>query len=157
VRDALGEPPPARDAQRQRTVYSRFRLALTAAALAVYLRAFVGRRGRDHCLSGPGPLERGWRWCRRHPALASLPPVAAVLLVGLWAVLLLNPPLSPFPTDGSFRRVQEAGQLVIAVDPTRPPMEFKEGGRLTGFDVDFAEGLAAQLGVGVEFKEINWA
>src|SRR5262249_14599843 len=48
-------------------------------------------------------LERGWRWCRRHRALAALAGVAAALLVALVAVLFVRFGGGP---DGSLKRVQ---------------------------------------------------
>jgi WD40 repeat protein/tRNA A-37 threonylcarbamoyl transferase component Bud32 len=58
----------------------------SAAALAEDLRRFLGS---EPIVARPvGPIERAWRWCRRHPAPASL--TAAVVLVaaaGLAGVL----------------------------------------------------------------------
>jgi tRNA A-37 threonylcarbamoyl transferase component Bud32 len=51
----------------------------SAAALAEDLRRFLGG---EPIVARPVPFwERGWRWCRRHPAPAAL--TAAVVLVGL--------------------------------------------------------------------------
>jgi His/Glu/Gln/Arg/opine family amino acid ABC transporter permease subunit len=60
--------------------------------------------------------------------------------------------------DHSLERVQRAGKLLVAVDPTYPPMEFTGAdGRPRGFDIDFAEGLAARLGVRAEFVVMDWS
>jgi WD40 repeat protein len=59
----------------------------SAAALADDLRRF--REGRPVLARRVGPLERGWRWCRRQPALAALSAlcvgaVLALLAGGFW-------------------------------------------------------------------------
>jgi serine/threonine protein kinase len=47
-------------------------------------------------------------------------------------------------------------RLVVGIDPNCPPYAFREGGRLTGFDVDLAGELAARLGLSVEYLERDW-
>lgn len=51
----------------------------TAAALAEDLARF--REGRPILARPVGPIERGWRWCRRNPTIASLLLAIAVLLL----------------------------------------------------------------------------
>lgn len=58
--------------------------------------------------------------------------------------------------DGSLDRVKKAGALTVAIDATYPPMEFMDGDKATGFDVDLANEIAKQLGVKVEFKVVDW-
>ena len=43
---------------------------------------------------------------------------------------------------------KQRGTLRIAVEGTYPPFNFRDGqGKLTGFDVEIAEGIAAKLGL----------
>ncbi|HWI65784.1 MAG TPA: ABC transporter substrate-binding protein [Symbiobacteriaceae bacterium] len=58
--------------------------------------------------------------------------------------------------DGSLERVKKAGKLVIGMDTTYPPMEFIEGSKTVGFDVDLAGALAQKLGVKAEPTTVDW-
>jgi ABC-type amino acid transport substrate-binding protein len=60
-------------------------------------------------------------------------------------------------TDGSYERIQKAGKLRVAIDPTYPPMEYEgKDGKPEGFDIDFANELAKRLGVKAEFVTMDW-
>ncbi len=49
------------------------------------------------------------------------------------------------------------GVLSVGVDDTYLPMEFRDDqNELVGFDIDFANALAEQLGVNVEFQTVAW-
>ncbi|WKY46755.1 ABC transporter substrate-binding protein [Eubacteriaceae bacterium ES3] len=49
------------------------------------------------------------------------------------------------------------GVLTIGVDDTYLPMEFRDDqNELVGFDIDFANALAEELGVEVEFSTVAW-
>jgi eukaryotic-like serine/threonine-protein kinase len=63
---------------------------LSAHALAEDLRRFLG--GEPVQARTAGRLERGWRWCRRNPALAA----TSGLTVGLLGVLALGAALATF-------------------------------------------------------------
>lgn len=55
------------------------------------------------------------------------------------------------------QRIQKAGKLVVLVDATFKPMEFKdEKGEIVGFDVDLAKEIAKGLGVQLELQNIAW-
>jgi len=58
--------------------------------------------------------------------------------------------------DGSLDRVKKAGKLVIGMDTTYPPMEFIDGSKTVGFDVDMANALAQKLGVKAEPTTVDW-
>lgn len=54
-------------------------------------------------------------------------------------------------------RIKKAGKLVVLMDATFRPMEFKdESGNIVGFDVDVADAFAKSLGVKLEIQNINW-
>ena len=54
--------------------------------------------------------------------------------------------------------VKQRGQLRVAVEGTYPPFNFKdEQGKLTGFDVEVAEALAAKMGVKAAFTPTEWS
>jgi serine/threonine protein kinase/ABC-type amino acid transport substrate-binding protein len=123
----------------------------SAEALADDLRRYLRREPiRARPVSR---LERGWRWGRRNPVLTGLSAVAALLLVSLLAVPLFE---EYGRTDGSLRRVRRAREVRVYVDPTWPPMEFKDGNDLIGFDIDLARALAEELGVEAKFVELDW-
>lgn len=54
------------------------------------------------------------------------------------------------------RSATENAPLRIGVTPNSPPMVFKEGGRLTGLEIDLAGALAKDLGRPVQFVELKW-
>jgi ABC-type amino acid transport substrate-binding protein len=58
--------------------------------------------------------------------------------------------------DGSLERVKKAGKLVVAVDTTYPPMEYVEGDKIVGYDVDLAKAIAQKMGVQAEFVSSDW-
>jgi cystine transport system substrate-binding protein len=53
--------------------------------------------------------------------------------------------------------VKQRGSLRVAVEGTYPPFNYRENGKLTGFDVEIAEGIAAKLGVKPEFTTTEWS
>lgn len=53
-------------------------------------------------------------------------------------------------------KVKKAGKIVIGVTDYEPIDYKAEDGSWTGFDADFAMAFAKELGVEVEFVEINW-
>lgn len=61
-------------------------------------------------------------------------------------------------TDTSLSSVQAAGTLVIGTEGTYRPFSFHQGGtgELTGYDVEVARAVAAELGVDAKFEETQW-
>jgi polar amino acid transport system substrate-binding protein len=67
------------------------------------------------------------------------------------------PTTAPAATGPNIDRIKKAGKLVVLVDATFRPMEFKdEQGKIVGFDVDLATEFAKSLGVQLEIQNINW-
>ncbi|MCM3570601.1 amino acid ABC transporter substrate-binding protein [Neobacillus mesonae] len=53
--------------------------------------------------------------------------------------------------------IKEKGELTIGMDDTLPPMEYRnDKNELVGFDIDFAQALAKELGVKVKFVPSSW-
>ena len=50
-------------------------------------------------------------------------------------------------------KISADGKLVFGTDPTYEPSEFKQGGKITGFDVDLGTAIAKKLGLTAEFQE----
>jgi L-cystine transport system substrate-binding protein len=63
------------------------------------------------------------------------------------------------PAAGTtLQEIQDAGVLTIGTEGTYSPFSFHEGGsgELTGYDVEIAEAVAAELGVEAEFEETQF-
>lgn len=59
-------------------------------------------------------------------------------------------------TDGDLAYVKEKGKLIVGITDFAP-MDYKgEDGKWIGFDADMATAFAKEIGVAVEFVEINW-
>jgi ABC-type amino acid transport/signal transduction systems, periplasmic component/domain len=59
--------------------------------------------------------------------------------------------------ENSLDRVKKAGKIVIGIDDTYPPMEFRDkDNKLVGYDIDMANEIAKKLGVKVEFVPTAW-
>jgi ABC-type amino acid transport substrate-binding protein/tRNA A-37 threonylcarbamoyl transferase component Bud32 len=103
-----------------------------------------------------GVLRRLGRLVRRNPVVAGLGTVAAVLLGTVLLLVALVTMGRPEPPDDSLGRITRAGVLRIATDPTYPPMEFRQDGKLVGFDIELGHAVAEQLGVRADFVEVTW-
>ncbi|MDT8717321.1 amino acid ABC transporter substrate-binding protein [Clostridium sp. 19966] len=57
----------------------------------------------------------------------------------------------------SLEKVQKTKKITIGIDPTYPPMEFKdESNKLVGFDIEMATDVAKKLGATPEFVPTSW-
>ena len=66
-------------------------------------------------------------------------------------LLLLLPLLSPLAHAELIDDVFDRGELRIALEANTPPFNFKEGDKLTGFEVDLGEQLAKEMDVRPSF------
>jgi ABC-type amino acid transport substrate-binding protein len=124
----------------------------SAAALADDLDRFLD--GKPVTARPVGRFGRATRSCRRNP-VAVLAAVAVAVAVGLLTMQFRTPSPS-HPADDSLARVQRAGVLKVATDPTYPPMEFVRDGQVVGFDADLVRQLAERLDVRAEFVSAAW-
>lgn len=82
--------------------------------------------------------------------------VVIMLLVSLMLVCCGNKEEEvPVENDSDIAYIQEKGVLVVGITDFAP-MDFKEDGEWTGFDAEIARKVAADLGVDIEFVEIEW-
>ena len=66
-------------------------------------------------------------------------------------LLLLLPLLSPLAHAELIDDVNDRGELRIAIEANTPPYNFKEGEKLTGFEVELGELLAKEMDVRPSF------
>ncbi|MCR5732684.1 MAG: amino acid ABC transporter substrate-binding protein [Sphaerochaetaceae bacterium] len=60
--------------------------------------------------------------------------------------------------DLSLKKVQDAGQFILGLDDSFPPMGFRdEKGEIVGFDIDVAKEVCSRLGVKLVPQPIDWA
>ena len=81
--------------------------------------------------------------------------MALVLALAMMATLLVG--CGGAKSDSDLKNIEKAGKLVVGITDYAP-MDYKdENGEWTGFDAEFAEAFAAELGVKCEFYEIaDW-
>lgn len=66
-------------------------------------------------------------------------------------LILLLPLVSPLAHAELIDDVNDRGELRIALEATTPPFNFKEDGKLTGFEVELGQLLASELDVRADF------
>ncbi|UCJ15514.1 cystine ABC transporter substrate-binding protein [Pseudomonas sp. MM211] len=55
------------------------------------------------------------------------------------------------------QKIKDSGSIKVGLEGTYPPFNFQdESGKLAGFEVDFSEALAKELGVKVSFQPTKW-
>lgn len=58
---------------------------------------------------------------------------------------------------GSLKAISKAGKITVATSADLPPWEFyDEKGKLSGFDIDLMEEVGKELGVEVEWRDMDW-
>lgn len=60
--------------------------------------------------------------------------------------------------ESSWQKIKERGTLVIGVDDSFVPMDFRQkNGKLVGFDVDLATAVCKKIGLKPDFQTIDWS
>jgi L-cystine transport system substrate-binding protein len=84
-------------------------------------------------------------------------PARRAVLTGLGLSLLAACAKTP-EAGSAWERIKASGTLRIGLEGTYPPFNFQgKDGQLTGFEVDFAKALAAQLGLKPQFQAAPFA
>lgn len=80
----------------------------------------------------------------------------SLLITGLG--LLLGSAIAGQAMAGEqLQKIKDSGTLSVGLEGTYPPFSFQDAdGKLTGFEVDFSEALAKELGVKVKFQPTKW-
>ena len=80
------------------------------------------------------------------------------LLMGVMTVALTaGLSTQTYAADNLLEQVKHHGTLVVGLEGTYPPFSFQgEDGKLTGFEVDFANALAQHLGVKAKLNPTKW-
>lgn len=80
------------------------------------------------------------------------------LLLGVMSVALAaGLSTQTYAADNLLEQVKHHGTLVVGLEGTYPPFSFQgEDGKLTGFEVDFANALAEHLGVKAKLNPTKW-
>ncbi|ENX6721540.1 cystine ABC transporter substrate-binding protein [Escherichia coli] len=79
-------------------------------------------------------------------------------LMGVMGVALVaGMSVKSFADEGLLNKVKERGTLLVGLEGTYPPFSFQgDDGKLTGFEVEFAQQLAKHLGVEASLKPTKW-
>jgi len=79
-------------------------------------------------------------------------------LMGVMAVALMaGLSAKSFADEGLLKKVKDRGTLLVGLEGTYPPFSYQgDDGKLTGFEVEFAEELAKHLGVKASLKPTKW-
>jgi ABC-type amino acid transport substrate-binding protein len=60
-------------------------------------------------------------------------------------------------TDQAWKRIQDAGKMIVATSPDYPPFEsIDDQGNIVGFDIDLINAMAEEVGVTVELQSLNF-
>lgn len=80
------------------------------------------------------------------------------MMMGVMAVALIaGVNVKTFAAENLLNKIKERGTLLVGLEGTYPPFSFQdEKGKLTGFEVEFAEQLAQHMGVKASLKPTKW-
>lgn len=72
-------------------------------------------------------------------------------------VLMAGVSVKTFAAENLLNQIKERGTLRVGLEGTYPPFSFRgDDGKLTGFEVEFANELAKHLGVKADLKPTKW-
>lgn len=78
-------------------------------------------------------------------------------VLALVVALVVGISAKTFAAPGLLYQVKERGTLLVGLEGTYPPFNFQgDDGKLTGFEVEFAEDLARHMGVKAVLKPTKW-
>ncbi|WP_297202550.1 cystine ABC transporter substrate-binding protein [uncultured Pluralibacter sp.] len=79
-------------------------------------------------------------------------------LMGMMAVAVVAGASVPtFAAENLLNQIKERGTLRVGLEGTYPPFSYQgDDGKLTGFEVEFAQDLAKHLGVKADLKPTKW-
>ncbi|MHB4652296.1 cystine ABC transporter substrate-binding protein [Klebsiella pneumoniae] len=79
-------------------------------------------------------------------------------MMGAMAVVLMaGISVKTFAAENLLNQIKERGTLRVGLEGTYPPFSFQgDDGKLTGFEVEFANELAKHLGVKADLKPTKW-
>lgn len=73
-----------------------------------------------------------------------------------FAVVMLCVSTQPSPAQNTLEKIKKAGVMVVGTSAAYAPFEYREAGKLVGFDVDMGEEIARRMGVKIEWQEIDF-
>lgn len=77
-----------------------------------------------------------------------------VALIAAASVLLQS--VQPSSAQDTLAKIKKAGVMVVGTSAAYAPFEYREAGKLVGFDVDMGEEIARRMGVKIEWQEIDF-
>lgn len=79
-------------------------------------------------------------------------------LMGVMAIALVaGVNVNAMAQENLLNKIKERGTLLVGLEGTYPPFSFQDdGGKLAGFEVEFAEELSKRLGVKASLKPTKW-
>ncbi len=77
-----------------------------------------------------------------------------VALIAAAAALLQS--VQPSSAQDTLAKIKKAGVMVVGTSAAYAPFEYREAGKLVGFDVDMGEEIARRMGVKIEWQEIDF-
>jgi cystine transport system substrate-binding protein len=85
-------------------------------------------------------------------------PIRRQVVMGMMAVALVaGVNVKTFAAEDLLAKVKSKGELRVGLEGTYPPFSFQdESGKLTGFEVEFAQELAKHLGVKADLRPTKW-